>query len=69
MKSGITCVISHSYAKTKTDLFDLLPFEKNLTFRVIKLIKIVWNKKKNNYYYNKFLEKCSYQSHKKNNRK
>ena len=36
-------------------------YEKTLTFNnVIILIKSVFSKDKNNYYYNIFLEKCSY---------
>ena len=38
-----------------------LPLEKTGTFHnAIILIKSVFNKDKNNYYYNIFLEKCSY---------
>ena len=37
-----------------------------MTFRnVIKLIKSFWNKEKNNYHYNIFLEKASYEFSKK----
>ena len=60
-KGGITCVISHNYAKTKFDLFDSFSLEKTWAFHnVAMLIKSVFNKDKNNYYYNIFLEKCSY---------
>ena len=31
VKSGITYVISHNYAKIKVDLYDLVPLEKTLT--------------------------------------
>ena len=52
VKSGITYVTSHNYAKIKIDLYHSLPLEKTMTFRnVIILIKSVWNKDKNNYYY------------------
>ena len=60
VKSGITYVISHNYAKIKVDSYDSLPLEKTMTFRnVIKLIKSFFNKDENNYYYNIFLEKSS----------
>ena len=55
---SITYVISHIYAKIKADSYDSLPVEKAMTFyNVIILIKSDWNKDKNNYYYNIFLEK------------
>ena len=61
-KSVITYVISHNYAKIKSDLYNPLPLEKTLIFRdVIILIKKVLTKNQNHYYYNIFLEKCSYQ--------
>ena len=54
-KSGITCVISHNYAKTKVDSFDSFSLEKAWTFHnVAILIKSVFNKDKNNYYYDIF---------------
>ena len=44
--------------------------EKKLTFHnVIMLLKSVFNKDKNNYYYNIFLEKGSYKLHKNNDNK
>ena len=54
---------SHYNAKIKVDSYDSLPIEKRLTLHnVIILIKSVLNKdKKNQYYYDIFLEKCSYQ--------
>ena len=62
VKSGITCVISHNYAKIKVDLYDPLAVEKTLTVHnVIIHIKLVWNKDQNYYSYNIFLEKCPYQ--------
>ena len=46
----------------KVDLFDSLPLEKTITFHnLIKLIKSVFNKDKNNSYYNIFLEKTLYE--------
>ena len=57
--SGITNVISHIYVKIKIDSYDSLPLEKTLLFHVIILIKSVFNKDKNKYYYNIFWEKGS----------
>ena len=66
VKSGITYIISHNYATSKVDSYDFLPLEKTMTLRnVIILVKSVWNKDKNNYYYNIFLEKASYELPKK----
>ena len=45
----------------QVDSYDSLPLEKTLTFHVIIFIKSVFNKDKNNYYYNIFLEKGLYQ--------
>ena len=57
VKSGITYVISHNYAKIKADSLDSLPLEEASTLHdVIILIKSVFNKYKNNYYLNVFLE-------------
>ena len=61
---SVTCVISytiaHNYAKIKVDSYDSLPLEKAMTFcNVIKLMKSVWNKDKNNYYYNILFKKDS----------
>ena len=62
VKSGITYIIFHICAKIKIDLYDSLPLEKTMTLcNVIILVKLVWNKDKNNYYYNIFLEKVSYE--------
>ena len=44
----------------QVDSYDSLPPEKTLTFHVIILLKSVFNKDKNNYYYNIFLEKGLY---------
>ena len=58
-------VTSHYYTKIKFDSYYSLPLEKTLTFHnVVILIKSVFNKDKNNYYYNIFLEKCSYKLYK-----
>ena len=68
--SGITYVISHNYTRIKIDSYDSLPLEKTLTlYNVIMLIKSVFNKGQNHYYYNIFLEKCSYQLPKNNDNK
>ena len=62
IKSGITYIISHYFAKIKVDSYDFLPIEKTLTLHdVIILIKSVLNKDKNHYYYKIFLEQYSYQ--------
>ena len=69
VKFGIVYVISHNNAKIKVDSYDSLPLEKTLTLHsVIILIKSVFNKDKNNYYYNVSLEKCSYQLPKNNDK-
>ena len=47
LKSGITYIFSHYFAKIKVDSYDSLPIEKILTFNsVIILIKSVLNKDK-----------------------
>ena len=52
----------HYYAKIKFDFYDCLPIEKTLTLhKVIIPIKSVFNKDRNDYYYNIFLEKCLFQ--------
>ena len=62
VKSVIKYIIFHIRAKIKIDLYDSLPLEKTMTLcNVIILVKLVWNKDKNNYYYNIFLEKVSYE--------
>ena len=61
IKSDITYVVSHNYAKIKGDPYNSLPLEKTLTFYVIIHIRSVCNKDQNHYYYNIFLEICSYQ--------
>ena len=46
-KSSITYVISHNYARIKSDSLDSLPLEKTLTFHnAIIIIKSVFNKDK-----------------------
>ena len=62
LKSSITCVFSHCYAKIKVDSYDSLPIEKGLNVHnVIILNKSIFNKDQNHYYYDIFLKKCSYQ--------
>ena len=62
VKGGITHVFSYNFAKLKTHSYNSLPLEKTLTFHnVIIHIKSVCNEDKDRYYYNTFLEKCSYQ--------
>ena len=56
---------SHNYAKIKIDSYYSLPLEKRLPLHVIILIKSDFNKDQNHFYYNTFLEKCSYQLNKK----
>ena len=61
-KRGIRYAFSHYYPKIKVDSYDTLPIEKIFTLdNVIMHIKWVLNKDQNHYYYNTFLEKCSYQ--------
>ena len=58
VKSSITYIFSHNYAKIKVGSYDSLPIEKRLTLHnIIILIKSVL-KDKNHYYYYIFLEKC-----------
>ena len=60
-KSGIIYVIYHNYTRIKIDSYDSLLLEKKSTLHnVIVLIKSVFDKDQNNYYYNTFLEKCSH---------
>ena len=66
VKSCITYIISLNYATIKVHSYDSLPLEKTMTLHnVIKIVKSVWNKDKNNYYYNIFLEKSFYELPKK----
>ena len=62
LKSSITYIFSHYFAKIKLASYDSLPIEKVLTLHnVIIHIKSVLNKVKNYYYYNISLEKCLHQ--------
>ena len=66
LKSCITYSFSHNYGKMKINSYDSLHSEKLLTFyNVIILLKSVFNKAQNHYYYNILLIKCSYQLAKK----
>ena len=66
LKSSITYIFSHYYAKLKVDSYDSLPIEKTLTLHnVIILIKSVLNKDQNQYYYHTSFEKCLYRLAKK----
>ena len=66
LKISITYVFYHNYAKIKIDSDDDLPLEKTLNLRdVIILIKTVFIKDQNHYYYNMFLITGSYQLAKK----
>ena len=47
----------------KVDSYNFLPLEKKSFHNVIILIKPVFNKDKNNYFYYIFLEKTSYELH------
>ena len=61
-KSDAKYIINHNFARIRIDSYNPLPIEKTLTFHdVVMLIKPVINKNKNNYYYNIFLEKSSYE--------
>ena len=66
VKRDVTNIISYNFGKIKVYSYDSLPLEKIITFyNVIILIKSVWNKDKNNYYYHIFLRKASYELPKK----
>ena len=55
-KSGVAESINYNFARMRIDSFDSLPIEKTMTFyNVIILIKSVFNRNKNEYYYNIFL--------------
>ena len=71
LKTGIKYVNSHNYPKINIDSYNSLPLEKffAFTFHVIILIKSVFNKDKNNYFCNIFLEKGSYELPKHNDNK
>ena len=56
-KSIIAYGFCHNYAKIKIDLNDSLPLEKALTLHnAVILIKSIFNKDQNHYYYTIFLE-------------
>ena len=60
-KRGIAHSINHNFARIRTDSCNSLSIEKTLTFHnVIILIKSVFNKNKDNYFRNIFLEKGFY---------
>ena len=66
LKSSITYIFPHYFAKIKVDFYDSLPIEKTFTLHnVIMLIKSFLSKDKNHYCCKVFLEKCSYQLAKK----
>ena len=66
VKCGIKYVFCHNYESIKVDSYGSLPLEETLTFHnVVTHIKSVLNKDQNHYYYNTFLEQCSYQLAKK----
>ena len=65
LRSGITYIFCHYFAKIKVNSYDSLPIEKILTSHFIIIINSVLNKDKNHYCYKMFLEKCSYQLAKK----
>ena len=57
VKGDITYVISYKDVKIKVDSYDSLFLEKTLTFHnVIILNKPIFNRDKNNYYYDLFLK-------------
>ena len=69
-ESSITYVFSHNNARIKVDSKDCLPLEKTLAIHnAIILIKSVFKKNQNYYYYNIFLETYSYQLLKNNDNK
>ena len=66
LKGGITYAFSYNYIKIKIDSDDDLPLKETLTLHNVKiLIRSVFNKDQNHYYYNTILEKCSCQVAKK----
>ena len=59
-KSNIWDFYSHNYTKIKINLDDDLPFEKRLNVQnVVIIIKSVFNKNYNHYYYETFTQECS----------
>ena len=66
MRYDMTFIFSHYFAKIKVDFKILCLWKKKLTLHnAVIIIKSIFNKDKNNYYYKIFLEKCSYQLAKK----
>ena len=62
LKSGIACIFCRYFEKIKIHFNDSFPIKKILNLHnVIILTKSVLNKDKTHYYYQIFLEKCSYQ--------
>ena len=69
LKSWITYIFSHYFAKIKVDSYDSLLIEKTLILNYIIIhIKWVLNKNKNYYFYKIFLGKCFYQLAKTNHK-
>ena len=57
LKTGITYIFSHYFAKIKVDTSEFLPIVKGLTLdNVIALIKSVLSNDKNHYYCKIFLD-------------
>ena len=64
-KSGITKSINYNFGRIRTDSHNSLPINKKLLLpfhNAIILLKSVVYENKNKYYYNIFLEKCSYKN-------
>ena len=62
-KIGIINSINYNFERIRIDSYISLLTKNILTFHiVVTLIKSVVNKNENNYYYNIFLEKCSYKN-------
>ena len=62
-KNSITYSINHNFARIRIDSFNYLTMEKALTFHnVIILVKSVFDKNKNLYYYHIVLEKGLYKN-------
>ena len=58
LKSSVTYIFSHYFAKIKVDSYDSLPIEKtSILHNIIILIKSVLINDKNHWYYKLFLEK------------
>ena len=59
LKKCITYVDCFTYTKIKIDSDDDFVLDETLTMHVVILIKLVFNKHHNQYYYNTFLEKIN----------